>query len=319
MNKYNEHTQLARRRSSWFKRLNAEYKYNTGTTFFITLTYEDSYLPCEFDEYGNLEGVKASKRDVQLFMKKVRRYYGERLGSVRYFLVSEFGEQTDRPHYHMLLFTERKCTRAFMYDVLFKCWRKGYILDAQYLRGPQGIRYVCKYIGKQFGDCRTFCLMSRRPGLGYSYVRKMQKYHRQDTDDSVCYGCRFLKFELLQSQQCPFVTCLETCPTLRKQVDKLRERDFYVLAMTNIEASRKRRPSLPRFFREKLYTKNERTLMFNLKLMEDDEFIKSLPVAQRICEQAKRVAQAEVREMVCRRRDNDFYRRSRPVYSNKPK
>jgi hypothetical protein len=88
---------LMRRRSMWYKRLLAEYKYCTGSTFFITLTYEDSHVPMEFGSDGLPLFYTTSKRDVQLWFKRIRKRCVSDLGRIRYFIVSEFGENTGRP------------------------------------------------------------------------------------------------------------------------------------------------------------------------------------------------------------------------------
>nr|WAE43872.1 MAG: replication initiator protein [Microviridae sp.] len=59
---------------------------------FITLTYNDAHLP----PYGTL-----LKRDVQLFMKRLRKRFGE---GIRYYYAGEYGPKLGRPHYHILLF-----------------------------------------------------------------------------------------------------------------------------------------------------------------------------------------------------------------------
>lgn len=312
-------SEIERVRSQWYKRLLAEWKYCTGTVFFITLTYDDKHVPVEFTEDDMLVGLKASKRDVQLFMKLVRRHHTEQLGKVRYFCVSEYGSLTNRPHYHMILFTEKKCTKDYMLlEVLHKRWRNGYILDAQYLRGPAGLRYVCKYIGKSFGDTRTFRLMSRMPGLGFIYVERHKNYHRGQIE-TPCIGCRSRRiFKNPQSQQKPILECITTCHRLRKAVDQLRERDFYVLGVTQQKGEKQKRPTLPRYFRENIYHFAERQLITNLKIDEDEREYYSHGITQRIRQQAQRMAEVEVREMVCKRRSIDFYRRSRPVLGNFP-
>lgn len=60
---------------------------------FVTLTYAPEHLP---------EGGTLVKRDYQLFMKRLRKFYeGERIS---YFHCGEYGERLERPHYHACLF-----------------------------------------------------------------------------------------------------------------------------------------------------------------------------------------------------------------------
>lgn len=70
------------------KRLKDELKKHKKA-FFLTLTYDDAHKK-------NL-----NKRDIQLFLKRLRKEM-----KLRYFYVGELGEETKRPHYHMIIFGE---------------------------------------------------------------------------------------------------------------------------------------------------------------------------------------------------------------------
>jgi hypothetical protein len=61
--------------------------------WFLTLTYSDERIP----EHGSL-----NPSDLRNFFKAVRRDYPP--GSVRYYACGEYGERTQRPHYHAVLF-----------------------------------------------------------------------------------------------------------------------------------------------------------------------------------------------------------------------
>lgn len=249
---------LMRRRSMWYKRLLAEYKYCTGSAFFITLTYEDCSVPMEFGSDGLPLFYTTSKRDVQLWFKRMRKHHVTNLGRIRYFIVSEFGENTGRPHYHAILFTDVKCSLAYMTKAINETWHKGYINDVQYLKGNGGLKYVCNYITKALDCYKTFSLMSRRPGLGISYVDKNSYYHRGaatpiDVSDD---GTRRL-----------LAACMYH--PMKKRIDFFVKRKFFVLCMSNVNPSAQRKPSLPRYFRDKLFTRFERELLFRRYL--DDE------------------------------------------------
>lgn len=58
---------------------------------FITLTYNDDYLPSNGSLYH---------RHFQLFMKRFRKAHGR----VRFFMSGEYGEENNRPHYHACIF-----------------------------------------------------------------------------------------------------------------------------------------------------------------------------------------------------------------------
>ncbi len=59
---------------------------------FVTLTYDNRHLPGN----GSLD-----RRELQLFLKRLRKRYGQGL---RYYGCGEYGEKFDRPHYHLCLF-----------------------------------------------------------------------------------------------------------------------------------------------------------------------------------------------------------------------
>lgn len=160
-------------RNMWIARLNAEF-YVSKYAFFITLTYNQDYE--KFKEYVDINtGEVINKqyspvRDVQLFLKKLRKIYPEK---IRYFVVSEYGEKTLRPHWHMLLFlNDLELERKQFYDNVKNTWANGTVHfgDCQ----PASITYCTKYLLKSsrlpFGINDTKMLCSRRPAIGSGYI-----------------------------------------------------------------------------------------------------------------------------------------------------
>lgn len=84
-----------RRISGWSFRLVQESK-RACSAWFVTLTYDTEFVPLTEKGFMNL-----SKRDVQLFMKRLRKLSPEKL---RYYLCGEYGGKSFRPHYHLILF-----------------------------------------------------------------------------------------------------------------------------------------------------------------------------------------------------------------------
>lgn len=242
---------LLRRRANWAKRLIAEYRLNPGDTWFCTITYDDEHLPVSFDD-DDLPQVDVSKRDVQLWFKRIRENYGARLGHIRYFIVSEFGENTLRPHYHAIIFTENKCTTELLNEAILDTWKNGYIVDVSRVRGDGALRYVANYILSPTQELRTLCLMSRRPGLGRRYVDRLISWHR--------HGVKPIEL-------CPddpeFQTILAHClyPTFEKRIKRLEKRKFFSY-LPGDKSRGIRSSGLPRYFAEKLYTSFERKLLF---------------------------------------------------------
>lgn len=156
--------------SDWAVRCCLEASLYPGANWFVTLTYDDYHLPSDF---------KVSKRELQLFMKKLRKRYGE---NIRFFACGEYGEQSLRPHYHLILFnfmpTDLRVMKAtsdgvyYTSQELSKIWAKGYVLigDVTF----KSCAYVARYAMKGFKDAipgfEPFLLMSRRPGIGHDWI-----------------------------------------------------------------------------------------------------------------------------------------------------
>lgn len=89
---------LQNKRSSWIMRIGQEMKKQEYPGWFITLTYDEKHVR----RVGPLGRLSLRFRDVQLFFKRLRKlkYY------VKYVAVGEYGGETGRPHYHVLLWTQ---------------------------------------------------------------------------------------------------------------------------------------------------------------------------------------------------------------------
>lgn len=146
----------------WSFRLQQELKASMSA-FFITLTYDDSNLT-----YGSKDATLV-KRDIQLWLKRLRK----RLGPFRYFLVGEYGPQTNRPHYHGLLFN-LDVLPANVTNEISQSWNMGHVLVGTV--NPNSIGYVAKYTLNSmtsFVDKENqFMMCSNKPGIGFSYIEK---------------------------------------------------------------------------------------------------------------------------------------------------
>lgn len=80
--------------------------YPDHTCWFLTITYEDEYLPQHTKvntETGEIyRGISLEKRDMQLFIKRLRKHY--KGAKIKYISAGEYGGQTLRPHYHFIFF-----------------------------------------------------------------------------------------------------------------------------------------------------------------------------------------------------------------------
>lgn len=139
---------------------------------FITLTFSPEYLPLD----GSI-----SKRDVQLFMKRLRKFVFPL--KIRFFASGEYGSKRLRPHYHIIIFGYDFPDKYFFkYDGKTKLYRSP-SLEKLWTFGFSSVGevtydsalYCAKYMQKvQFQSFRKlsltepFILMSNRPGIGYA-------------------------------------------------------------------------------------------------------------------------------------------------------
>lgn len=151
---------------------------------FVTLTYSNKHLP-----RVSLYDATLDPKHVQDWLKRIRKAYT--LSPLRYYLVGEYGDDTQRPHYHVALFGFPSCRHAqtqyrngsvrccVQCHLVADTWGKGNVFlgtlethSAQYVSG-----YVTKKM-TQKDDPRLqshsllnplhpeFARMSLRPGIG---------------------------------------------------------------------------------------------------------------------------------------------------------
>lgn len=160
----------------WATRAMCESQYSSSIPLFITLTYNDLCLPSN--------GVR--KGAAQRFMKRLRvnlERYTKQKSNIRYFLCSEYGSKTCRPHYHALIWNFPVLNAAHIHDIIQKSWSfqvtKEYYDKVPNKRDEYG-KLVFKYYDK---DKDTY-----RHLYGYVYVsqitegrvRYCMKYMRKD-------------------------------------------------------------------------------------------------------------------------------------------
>lgn len=158
---------------------------------FLTLTYDNDHITfCHCNELGEPDFGTLVKRDVQLFMKRLRKKFSDR--TIRFFCCGEYGDRTLRPHYHLILFgigiNDLGCLRSvgfnelrqeiYTSDIISNLWSNGFIsvADVSWRTCAYVARYVVKKsigdhgaINEYLNQLPEFTLMSRRPGLGSQY------------------------------------------------------------------------------------------------------------------------------------------------------
>lgn len=166
---------LRARANSWAFRLYNEMKQSSSAKF-LTFTYDDENQPLSFNGIPTLE-----KQDFQKFMKRLRK---ETQAPLKYYACGEYGDQTERPHYHAIMFNLPK-SHIINSQPLQNTWQKGHVnIDPCNMAT---INYTLKYLMKgkfqpqHEEDDRNplFALMSKKMGLNY-LTPAMQKHITQD-------------------------------------------------------------------------------------------------------------------------------------------
>lgn len=155
---------------------------------FVTLTYDDEHIKSVYgyknDKFYKIHTV--SKKDLQDFFKRLRKYYGDQ--KIRYFGCLEYGEKTHRPHAHAIIFNAivpdlelhsmSNTGKVYTSKILADIWKNGNVLvaEANWNTAAYVARYVTKKVGsgessfiKEYGLEPETIMMSRRPGLGSWY------------------------------------------------------------------------------------------------------------------------------------------------------
>lgn len=188
------------RSRQWANRIVLEMKeYPEEKNWFITLTYDDEHIPTK--EVTNTEtgekkiGLTLNKKDLQDFLKRLRSRWENKYDhqGIRYFACGEYGETTNRPHYHLCIMnlpitTELKKLNTKDENALWtneeieKTWGQGNIAIGKL--NWETAAYTARYImKKQLGQNAEwfykmqakepeFTVMSRKPGIGQKYYQK---------------------------------------------------------------------------------------------------------------------------------------------------
>lgn len=194
----------------WANRIVLESKkYKNDDCWFLTLTYDDEHVPTKTtknDKTGEIkQGLTLKKQDLQKFIKKLRRHYEYHYNhtGIRFYAAGEYGETTNRPHYHLCMFNMPIFTKyelhkkneigqaIFTCEEIQKIWGLGFIAIAH--QSWETAAYTARYmLKKQKGDTADwyyksqakdpeFTLCSRNPGIGKEYYdNNKQKIYKND-------------------------------------------------------------------------------------------------------------------------------------------
>lgn len=196
----------------WVTRAMCESQTSNSVPYFFTLTYNDCCMPWNGVRKG------AMQRFLKRFRQNLNRYLGHTKNKIRYFICSEYGTKTKRPHYHGLLWNVPLLQVDHIVELLEKSWsfqvskavydkfpntkdkygnpvfkfydskadvyriRFGYVSASPCTEGR--VRYCMKYMRKEAfipkGKNNIFYLSSRRGGLGSAWIEQMLQQYRDN-------------------------------------------------------------------------------------------------------------------------------------------
>lgn len=180
---------------SWAIRLEHE-SYCHPNAWFITLTYSPENVPGFQDGDDRVHGT-LDPNDCRLFLRRLRRRFRRPL---TFYLCGEYGSETQRPHYHALLFgaefldrtrfTTRGGNAVWQSDTLDAAWQNGIAeltgfdyKAAMYVAGyvrkkvrqrdePEFYERVVPETGELVQLHPEFARMSRRPAIGRRFMER---------------------------------------------------------------------------------------------------------------------------------------------------
>jgi len=168
------------RRRMWTHRIMLECTQHSTNSFW-TLTYSDDFVP---KTEGGLPTLDT--KELTDFMKRLRFDYQP--SKLRYFNVGEYGDITQRPHYHLALFAFPPCDRGLtrhdrrgnccrICDRVRDLWGKGHVYSGQL--EDASAAYIAGYVTKKMtskedprcqGRQPEFARMSLKPGIGAGFI-----------------------------------------------------------------------------------------------------------------------------------------------------
>lgn len=184
------------RQEEWIFRLEKEMLRAIGSSYAITLTYSDDYVPWDQET-----GLVLDKEDLQLFTKRLsnyasrkkmpRDYNGTRIifeneNQYKYYAVGEYGEKRQRPHFHIIVLNYPVIDHNQFGDIVDFAWTdenrksKGFTYVDKLT--TKAIRYVVGYIVEnKKKEFQAFSMISKNIGKVYLTLDN-QRYHRQNVN-----------------------------------------------------------------------------------------------------------------------------------------
>lgn len=175
----------------WAHRIMMEAKYHKHN-WFVTLTYNEENLPrterLDMESGEVISGNSLRIKDIQKYHKRLRRRHPN--DGIRFFTTGEYGDRTERAHYHEALFgaelsdlkqisVGKQGQAIYQSEDLANIWGQGQITIEELCW--DNAAYIARYmVKKQKGEAgkleydlkgrkAPFSCMSTKPGIGYQY------------------------------------------------------------------------------------------------------------------------------------------------------
>lgn len=216
------------------------------TSYFITLTYDNNHVPRSARKFKTLD-----KTDIQRFIKRIRKNHdthGARTNTIKYLCVGEYGTRYLRPHYHIILFNA-ELKLMFTKEAVRLLENTGF----------DGKEHVMCEQWKQDNEYIGTCTVGKVEGasIGYTlkYMMKDGKIPLHSKDD------RVPEFMLVsKGMGLNYIT--EAMKAWHRQ-------DINNRMYINVGEGKK--ASMPRYYKNKIYTDEEREAIAYHQKMEMDK------------------------------------------------
>lgn len=222
---------LRRRISGWSFRLMQEDK-DATSAYFVTFTYDTDHVPITPAGYMTL-----NKRHIQLFFKRLRKsMYGNKKGNLKYYVAGEYGTIKYRPHYHAILFN------ADLYELIGQ-ENAGRINN----HSPQldgSFQFTCPHW--PYGSITVGRVSEASVGYSLKYMLKPGRIPLHKKDD------RMPEFQLASKR------------VGARYLDYMTEwHNADIYARYYIPLNNDAKIALPRYYKDKIYTKEQREHIYN--------------------------------------------------------
>lgn len=180
---------LQQKVNEWSMRIKHELMF-FRTGMFLTLTYNNSSIPRVFNSDSKIVNNKIIYTDTTLvkshlqnFFKRLRYYLDKEKRKIKYYACGEYGDKTDRAHYHVILLGMKSW--SFQDRMLIKkCWTYGFVHfgDASVSAG----RYVAKYCNKvheSYDYKKRYLFQGREVPFKLSSLGFGKRYVEQEKDN----------------------------------------------------------------------------------------------------------------------------------------